>query len=325
MKSFNKLRMVRKYLKPTLVPSRPRFMWLALFFLGFTVFMFTNNSIEITDDSQLEKVEVTTNILDEVASAPQKPVSTDTIEEDIKEENNESVQLEYVEVQMFTTSSVNLRTQPDSNSDSILVIGNSEILTAQVVDGAEWYYVSYDSLEGYVNSSYLKIYDPEIHLKELGLEYQYQDLIRELIDLYEFDVDEYFFYGMMYTENRFKQEPESEAGAQGVLQIIPSTWKSCYSQFCSEYPEYSSIITNDPSDKGSNIVIGLYYIKYLRDYYGYSSLSEHASQILTAYNRGPDSTKSYFNTYGTYSSGYSKEILRAADYIREHQTWKEGI
>ena len=135
----------------------------------------------------------------------------------------------------------------------------------------------------------------------------------------------YIFYGMMYTENRFKTEPESEAGAQGVLQVIPSTWRTMYKELQQEYPEIAATIVDDPTDKASNITIGLYYIKYLKDYYGYSSLKEHASQILTCYNRGPGGTASYYNKYGTYSTDYSKEILRAADYIRENGTWEEGL
>ena len=325
---FNKLRVVKKYIKPTLVPSRYRFSTILLVGIVAIGIGLTTSAMTVpTSKNEVSvETETVTVMLDKTASTPQEPVSTDTIE-DIIEENNESVQPqpEYKEVQMFTTCSVNLRTQPTSESESLVVIGNSEILTAQVVENTEWYYVEYNSLKGYVNSQYLKEYDSDIHLKDLGLEYQYQDLVRELIELYDFDVDEYFFYGMMYTENRFKQEPESEAGAKGVLQVIPSTWRYCYSSFCEEYPEQASSIIDDPSDKYSNIVIGMYYIKYLRDYYNYTSLSEHASQILTAYNRGPDSAKTYYHTYGTYSSGYSQEILRAADYIREHQTWKEGI
>lgn len=230
------------------------------------------------------------------------------------------------QVTMFTTTRVHLRKSPSVNSTSITILNASELVTALITDdSAEWYEVEYNDQVGYIKAEYLKEFNPEIHLSELGLDYYHQDLVREMIDLFGLDIDEYFIYGMMYVENRFQNEPESSAGAQGILQIIPSTWKFLYADFMAEYPDYADYIINDPTDKTSNIILGMYCLVYLRDSYGYTSVANNADAILTSYNRGMSNATAYYKKHGTYSTEYSQSILRAADYIREHKTWKEGL
>lgn len=228
------------------------------------------------------------------------------------------------EMTMFTTCSVHLRESNSRDSNSLKIIPASQIITAYVIEGEDWCEVSYNGTHGYIFSDYLQVYDPQIHI-EIGLDYVHQDLVREMIDLFQLDVDEYFIYGMMYTENRFQNEPESEAGAQGILQIIPSTWLFLYDKFQKEYPEYSHLIINDSTDKTSNIILGMYYISYIQHCYGFDSAAENAHTILTAYNRGMSGADTYCKEYRTYETYYSQEILRAAEYIREHKTWKEGL
>lgn len=230
----------------------------------------------------------------------------------------------YREMTMFTTCRVHLRKSGSSNSTSLGIVPASQIVTAWVGEGEEWCNVSYNGTHGYIYSDYLQTYDPQNHI-EIGLDYVHQDLVREMIGVLNLDVDEYFIYGMMYTENRFQNEPESVAGAQGILQIIPSTWSFLYDKFQKEYPEYSHLVINDSTDKTSNIILGMYYISYIQHYYGFNSAAENAHTILTAYNRGMSGADKYREEHGTYETSYSQEILRAAEYIREHKTWKEGL
>lgn len=260
----------------------------------------------------------------EIASTP--PQETVIIYELEKTQEEEIDEITYTSTQMYASCNVNLRTEPNTASESIVVISQDEVVTAQipVENNSDWYFVEYGENSGYVKSEYLKIYDPNLHLMELGLEYEYQDWVRELIVLFDFDIDEYFIYGMMYTENRFKQEPESAAGAQGILQIIPSTWKFLYSDFCEKYPEYAGEIVNDPLDKKSNITLGMYYLKVISDEFG-CTISNNPHAILTSYNRGSSNAQGYYKNHGTYATPYSEEILRAAEYIREHKSWKEGL
>lgn len=143
--------------------------------------------------------------------------------------------------------------------------------------------------------------------------------------MYELDIDEYLVYGMMYTESRFESNLTSSAGAQGILQIMPNTWNFCYETVKDNYNDLSDILKDDPTDTNSNIIISLYYIKYLKESYGFSSTSSNISQILTAYNRGMGGAKEYYQVNGHYTSDYAQNILRAADYIKSHKTWKEGL
>ena len=106
---------------------------------------------------------------------------------------------------------------------------------------------------------------------------------------------------------------------------MPSTWEFLYEKFQKECPEYSYLLVNDSTDKTSNIILGMYYISYIQHCYGFDSAAENAHTILTAYNRGMSGADKYCKEYGTYETSYSQEILRAAEYIREHKTWKEGL
>lgn len=227
------------------------------------------------------------------------------------------------DAKMYTTSSVHLRSEANQQSNSLTILPAYQIITIHIIEG-NWGFIQQDDIEGWINLEYTDNYRENEYI-DIPLEFYYQDLVRNLIEMYELDIDEYFIYGMMYTENRFDNEEESSAGAQGILQIMPSTWDAIYKTFCEEYPEFSKNIKNDATDKYSNITLAMYYIKQLRDSYGCQSVSNNASRILTAYNRGIGGANSYYKSYGTYSTSYSKEILRAAEYIRVNKTWKEGL
>ena len=90
------------------------------------------------------------------------------------------------------------------------------------------------------------------------------------------------------------------------------------------YPEYAGEIVNDPLDKKSNITLGMYYLKVISDEFG-CTISNNPHAILTSYNRGSSNAQGYYKNHGTYATPYSEEILRAAEYIREHKSWKEGL
>lgn len=168
------------------------------------------------------------------------------------------------------------------------------------------------------------LYSPvEVSYSDIGLSHEEQDLVREMIQMYNFDVDEYFFYAMMYNESRFNPDAYNDSGASGLLQIMPATWDSIYYMFCEEYPDY--YVENNVFNPKSNIIIGMYYIKYIRDFYGFTSVAENYEQILLSYACGPGGAQSYYETYGTYTSSYVKTIERASTYIRENHSWKEGM
>lgn len=226
---------------------------------------------------------------------------------------------------VYTTAELPLKDAKSDSSNTIHIIPQYEILNIQITENSSWAYVTYNGNSGYIGTKDLHSYEDKNYLADLGLEFYYQDLVKELIEIYELDVDEYFFYGMMYTESRFTHNTESSLGAQGILQIVPSTWESLYSNFCEDYPDLVTTVPDDVNNKRSNITLGVYYIKFIMDNHGLESLSENAHQVLTIYNRGSSGAKNYYESCGTYESAYSKKILRAAEYIRVNHVWKEGL
>jgi len=224
--------------------------------------------------------------------------------------------------QVYTSTDASLFSEVNSEEE-IEVIPVSTVLQVSYVDGDTLFKTEFNGKTGYVSKFNMVDYSPELHI-EIGLEYQHQDLVREVIDLLGVTVDEYFFYGMMYTESRFRVLAESYAGAQGIMQIMPSTWNSYYAMFCDEYPEFAKTIQDDVLDIRSNITIGIYIVHKISEDCNVQELgNEH--KILTTYNRGPGGASKYYNSKGTYTSEYSQQILRAAEYIREHKSWKEGL
>lgn len=227
-------------------------------------------------------------------------------------------------IRMYTTAHLSLRAHPNQSAEAISVIPKYEIVDVYLSDD-QYVYVNYGDLDGYIHSSYLHNYLEDIYLNDLGLEFYYQDLIRDLIDVFEFDVDEFFFYGLMYTESRFTNDAESHLGAQGILQIMPETWEDLYVKFCDKYPEQAEFIIDDPTDIYSNITISMYYFKILQENYGVGNFSENTHKMLAMYNYGPGGSKRYYENNGTYVNSHSTKVMEVAEYIRTNHTWKEGL
>lgn len=327
-------RKLRKY-NMTYISKQGKVVIPALLLVIGTVVLSIGTPIENTTDTESTTPEATLEVVKEtkqpaiIYSHPLESPQTEKIEANTVAEPEETKEVfKHPEsctedIKMYTTSSVHLRSEANQQSNSLTILPAYQIITIHIVEG-NWGFVQQDNIEGWVNLEYTTNYRENEYV-DIPLEFYYQDLVRNLIGMYDLDIDEYFIYGMMYTENRFNNEEESSAGAQGILQIMPSTWSALYKTFCEEYPEFSKNIKNDATDKYSNITLAMYYIKQLRDSYGCQSVSNNASKILTAYNRGIGGANSYYKSYGTYSTSYSREILRAAEYIRVNKTWKEGL
>lgn len=230
----------------------------------------------------------------------------------------------------YTTDNVNVREQPSAESEVQAVLPANMVFTAYAnKKDDEWYYVNSvidtenSGVKGWVNSQFIKKHRTDY--VDIPLNHAQQDLVRETIEYFGLDVDEYFFYGLMYVESRFNNNDGSSAGAKGVMQIIPSTWRSTYARMKKEYPEMAGRIQNDVTDMNSNIIMGIYYIKVLQTELKVASAKDNATMLLTAYNRGDYNARRYFKKHGTYHTTYSRDVLRAADYIRTNNTWKEGI
>lgn len=221
------------------------------------------------------------------------------------------------EIKMQPTSNLRLRELPTKDSETLAVIPKSTVLQVKFDDETDWSYTTCNGYSGYVKNSYLVEFD-ETRYKDVPLEYQYQDLVIEMIDVFELDIDESVIYGMMWVENRFGSDDESSAGAKGIMQVMPSTFRLLKPTFEEQYPNYANLVTNDIKDKQTNIIIGMYCIRAIQDELGLDSAANNISRILTSYNRGTGGANDYHRTTGTYSSSYSKSVINAANTIREN-------
>ena len=80
---------------------------------------------------------------------------------------------------------------------------------------------------------------------------------------------------VIYAETKF-QPRESSAGAEGLMQILPST-----AEYLARITHGTSFTTSDLANPEVNIAYGSYYLSYLLKYYGGSQLS-----AIAAYNAG---------------------------------------
>lgn len=95
-------------------------------------------------------------------------------------------------------------------------------------------------------------------------------------------VDEAWIYGVARQESRFMPAVASGAGAQGLMQILPSTAKWTASRY-----QLSDIPMN-LSDPVANMTLGAYYLKYLSDRFDGQKLLATAG-----YNAGPGRSASW--------------------------------
>ncbi len=101
-------------------------------------------------------------------------------------------------------------------------------------------------------------------------------------------------FALIRVESGFDPNAVSPAGAVGLLQVMPSTYKWLREKYG---------IEGDLTDPASNIEIGLFYLKYLLERYG------DLEEALMAYNVGP-----YAHEEGVYKPAavrYLKKMKRA--------------
>ncbi|MBI5309755.1 MAG: lytic transglycosylase domain-containing protein [Actinobacteria bacterium] len=109
--------------------------------------------------------------------------------------------------------------------------------------------------------------------RELALPLRHDDIIRQ--QARDKDLDPTLIAAVIYQESRFRPR-ESEAGAQGLMQILPSTAK--YIAHKSGGTEFE---TGDLATPQINIAYGSWYLKYLLQTYDDDELT-----ALAAYNAG---------------------------------------
>ena len=106
----------------------------------------------------------------------------------------------------------------------------------------------------------------------------YPKKYEELVEKYasEYNVPEYIIYAVINTESGFDPNAESSAGAFGLMQMMPSTFKYLTSdRHLDEEKEFK-----DLADPDTAIRYGTYYLRYLFDKF------HKWNVVFAAYNAG---------------------------------------
>jgi soluble lytic murein transglycosylase len=110
-------------------------------------------------------------------------------------------------------------------------------------------------------------------LRELALPLQDASVIRQ--QAAEKHLDPALIAAVIYAESKFNPRPSS-AGAQGLMQILPST-----AEFLAHLSGGVSFQTGDLATPAINIAYGSYYLRYLLNYYDGNEML-----AVAAYNAG---------------------------------------
>jgi soluble lytic murein transglycosylase-like protein len=135
-----------------------------------------------------------------------------------------------------------------------------------------------------------------------------------------FKIKSSLILSIIHEETRFKHNETSYTGANGLMQLEPYTFSDVSNMLRKEFPEiyYSYVAGTNSSDLQSNIVIGIYYLKYLINTYkldiSTNNYNEYIlNRVLVAYNAGPG------NSYQGCSSDYSRNVIK---YMHEVESTK---
>ncbi len=113
---------------------------------------------------------------------------------------------------------------------------------------------------------------------------------------------------VIYAETRFDPRPSS-AGAQGLMQILPST-----AYYLAHLSGGISFTASDLAEPGVNVAYGSYYLRYLLDHYGGDEML-----AVAAYNAGMtnvDEWVAHAHAEGTQLSAEAIPFPETREYVR---------
>jgi len=126
----------------------------------------------------------------------------------------------------------------------------------------------------------------------------------------QYDLDWRMLAAMAYVESSFDSLALSHAGAMGLMQVLPQTWR-----------EWAPAVNaSDPFDSYGNVQVAAVYLDYLRSRLSAQGHPEK-EWMLVAYNWGPERLNDFLATGGAWSDlpeepqRYAEEILRIAQTI----------
>ena len=122
-----------------------------------------------------------------------------------------------------------------------------------------------------------------------------------------YDLDWRMLAAQAYVESGFDTMALSNAGAMGLMQVLPDTWR-----------EFAlTAEASDPFDAYSNVLVAAVYLDYLRSFFAAKGYPDK-EWMLVAYNWGPDKLSGFLSEGGTWDDmpdarrQYASEILRIA-------------
>ena len=110
----------------------------------------------------------------------------------------------------------------------------------------------------------------------------YEETVSYYAKLY--DVPENLVYAVILTESEFDPDAVSHAGAQGLMQLMPATFRWLTDEMLFEHLPDDQI-----TDPEVNIRYGVYYLRWLYDYY------DSWLNACAAYNAGPGNVNAWLD------------------------------
>ena len=115
-------------------------------------------------------------------------------------------------------------------------------------------------------------FDVEENIEKDLYSIEYSEYVQKYSDEYGVDCD--IIFAVIKCESNFKPDAKSSAGAMGLMQMVPSTFKDMQKRLGEDLDD------NDHFDPETSIKYGTYYLKYLYNYFGDWEL------VFAAYNAG---------------------------------------
>lgn len=130
----------------------------------------------------------------------------------------------------------------------------------------------------------------------------------------EFGIDRVTIVTVINIESSFDKNAKSNAGAVGLMQLLPSTAKEICQKLNIDFNESDLLIPE------INIRLGTYYLKYLLDYYGGNWIN-----TLSAYNWGLTNVNNWIAKGNIDDSGSITNIPvdETNDYIKKYHSYKK--
>ena len=112
---------------------------------------------------------------------------------------------------------------------------------------------------------------------------EYEDIVLKYSDMY--GVDQYLVYSIIRSESNYTENAVSNKGAIGLMQIMPDT-----GSWVAEKLKIENFTSEDLFDTEKNIMIGVWYFKYLLD-----KFDGEISLAVAAYNAGPTNVNKWLS------------------------------